>query len=72
MERTAPKAIRKPKVIGNINEIKRPTITGKIKTPTLEIMINVKDPINPVTLNYVLRRTSLAALRKIKKKDEEL
>ena len=59
--------------------IKRPKLTGKptfrkIKRPT--IIIDTIDRreryFNPITQNYVLRPTYLAALRKIKKKNEEL
>ena len=58
---------------------KKPTIIGKpkkriIKQPT--IIFNKIDGrrryVNPITLNYVLRPTYLAALRKLKRKDEEL
>ena len=87
MERTAPKAIRKSKVIGNINEIeankviKIPKVIGNIEEPKANRVIKKakevkaddrhKRYVNPFTLNYVLRPTYLAALHKIKKKDEE-
>ena len=85
MERTASKAIKKPKLIGNIKEIKgikRPEIIGNVEEPKANRVINTpkkvkvddkrKRYVNPMSLNYVLRPTYLAALRKIKKKDEEL
>ena len=100
VERTAPKAIKKPKSIGNINEIKRPKIIGNIeeikenkvikrpkvigKIKKIKAKEVIKRPtiignndkreryLNPITLNYVSRPTYLAALRKIKKKDEDL
>ena len=58
--------------------IKRPKLTGKptrkIKKPTTAIeTIDRRDRyLNPITQNLVLRPTYLAALRKIKKKNEEL
>ena len=61
------KVIKRPKLIGKstLKKIKRPTI--------------IKDTIdrheryfNPITQKLVLRPTYLAALHKIKKKDEEL
>ena len=70
MKRTAPKVIKRPKVIRKIKEIKvnkvikRPKITGNNDKR--------KRYVNPITLNYVLRPTYSAAFRKIKKKDEEL
>ena len=87
VERTAPRAIRKPKVIGNINEIKAnkvikiPKVIGNIEEPKANRVIKIpkevkvddrhKRYLNPITLKYVLRPIYLAALRKIKKKDEE-
>ena len=88
VKRTASIVIKRPKVIGKFKEIKvkevikRPKIIGKFKEIKAKEVI--KRPIitgnndkreryvNPITLNYVLRPTYLAALRKIKKKDEEL
>ena len=88
VERTAPKVIKIPKVIGNIEEIKatkvikRPNVIWNIEEPEANRVINIpkafkvddkrKRYVNPITLNHVLRPTYLAALRKIKKKDEEL
>ena len=76
-----------PKVIGEIGEIKarrvikRPKLTVKIKKIKAKEVIkrptNIGNNdkreryVNPITLNYVLRPTYLAALRKIKK-DVEL
>ena len=61
------KVIKRPKLIG------KPTLR-KIKRPT--IIVDTIDRreryFNPITQNYVLRLTYLAALRKIKKSDEEL
>ena len=73
-----------PKVIGKFKEnkvrrvYKRPKLIGKINTRNIKrpILILNNDKreryFNPITFNYVLRPTYLAALRKIKKKDEEL
>ena len=81
VERSAPKVIKKPKIIGNIKEIKNPKIIGNIEEPNADRVIKIpkvvkvddqrKRYVNPITLNYVLRPTNLAALRKLKKKDEE-
>ena len=64
---------KKRKVIKRSKLIGKPTLR-KIKRPT--IIIDTTDRreryFNPITQNYVLRPTYLAALRKIKKKDEEL
>ena len=49
MEQTAPKAIKKPKVIGNIKEIKenkvinRPKVIGDIEEPKANRVIKVGD-----------------------------
>ena len=63
---------KKRKVIKRPKLIRKPTLR-KIKRPT--IIIDTIDRreryFNPITQNYVLRPTHLAALRKIKKKDEE-
>ena len=71
VERTAPKATKKLEVIGNINEIKRPKIIGNVEEPKAYRVIKTpkevkvddkrKRYVNPVTLNYVLRPTYLAA-----------
>ena len=64
------KVIKRPtKVIGNIEE---PKANRVIKTPE-EVKIDGKRKryVNPITLSYVLRPAFLAALCKIKKKDEE-
>ena len=70
MKRTALKVIKRPKVIRKIKEIKANSV---IKRPKI-IGNNDKRKryVNPTTLNYMLRPTYLAALRKIKKKDEKL
>ena len=69
VKRTAPKAIKKPKVIWNIEEPKANKI---IKTPK-EVKVDDKRKryVNSIMLNYVLRPTYLAASSKIKKKNEE-
>ena len=87
MERSASKVIKRPKVIGNIEEIKatmvikRPKVIENIEEPKANRVIKIpkvdkvddkrKRYVNPITLNYVLRPTYLAALYKIKKKDKE-
>ena len=70
VERTAHKVIKRPKVVGNI---KGPKANRAIKIPKVfKVDDKRKRYINPITLSYVLiRPTYLAALRKIKKKDEE-
>ena len=82
VERSAPKVIKKPKIIGNIKEIKRPKIIGNIDEPNANRVIKIpkvtkvddkcKRYVNPIMFNYGLRPTCLVVLRKIKKKDEEL
>ena len=64
-----PRVIKRPKAIGKIEE---PKANRVIKIPK-EVRVDDrrKRYINPITLNYVLRPTYLAALRKMKKKDEE-
>ena len=66
----ARRVVKRPKLIGKIKKIKAKEV---IKRPTI-IGNNDKCEryINPITLNYVLRPTYSASLRKIKKKDEEL
>ena len=81
VERSAPKVIKKPKIIGNIKELKRPKIIGNIEEPIADRVIKIpkvakvddkcKRYVNSKTLSYVLRPTYLAALHKIKKKEEE-
>ena len=70
MEQTAPKVIKRPKVIGNIEE---PEANKVIKIPKVFKVEDDKHKryVNPIRLNHVLRPTYLAVLRKIKKKDEE-
>ena len=69
MERSATKVIKRPKVIGNIEE---PKANKVIKIPKVVNVDNKRERyLNPITLNYVLRPTYLAALRKIKKKNGE-
>ena len=79
VERTAPKVIKRPKVIGNIEEIKvtkvikRPEIVGSIKEPKANRVVRIpkvakvddkcKRYVNPITLNYVLRPTQLRYVR---------
>ena len=64
------KIIKRSTIIGKIREIKaknvikRPTVTGNND--------KCNRYVNPITPNYYLRPTYLAALCKIKKKDEEL
>ena len=73
MEGTAFKAIKRPKVIGNIKEmkankvIKRPEVIGNIEESKANRVIKIpkevkandrrKRYVNPITLNYVLRST---------------
>ena len=87
MERSTPKVIKRPKVVGNIEEIKatevikRPEVFGIIEEPKANRVIKIpkvvkadvkrKRFVNPITLSYVLRPTYLAALGKIEKRDEE-
>ena len=77
----SPKAIKRPKVIGNIKEIKankvikRNKVIGKIEEPKANGVIKIpkevkvvdrhKRYVNPIKLNYVFRPTYLAALHKI-------
>ena len=70
MKRTALKVIKRSEVIGKIKKIK---VKKVIKRPKV-IGNNDKRKryVNPITFNYVLRPTYLAASSKIKKKDEEL
>ena len=68
VEQTAPKAIKKLEVIGNINEIKRPKIIGNLEEPNANSVIKIpkvakvddkhKRYLNPITLNFVLRPTT--------------
>ena len=70
VKRTASKVIKRAKVIGNIE---KPKANRVIKTPKeVKVDDRRKRYVNLITLNYVLRQTYLAALRKIKKKGEKL
>ena len=60
------KVIKRLEVIGNIEE---PKANNVIKIP--EVDDKRKRSVNAIMLNYVLIPTYLAALHKIKKKDEE-
>ena len=87
VKRTAPKIIKRPKLIGNIKEIKankvikKAKVIGNTEEPKVNRVIKIpevvkvdderKRYVNLITLNYVQRPTYLAAIRKIKKKDEE-
>ena len=85
MEQSTPKVIKTPKVIGNVKKIKatkvikRPEVVGNTEERKANVVIKIlkafkvddKRYVNPITLNYMLRPTYLAALSKIKKKDEE-
>ena len=87
VKRTAAKVIKRPKIIGDIEEpkanriIKRPKIIGHIEEHKANSVIKLpkvvegndelKGYINPITLNYGLRPTYLVTLCKIKKKDQE-
>ena len=87
MKRKASNAIKRPKVIGNIEEIKanrvikRPKIIRKIEEPKPNWVIKIpkvvkvddkhKRYVNPIMLSYVLRPTYLAALCKISAKSRE-
>ena len=63
------KVIKRPKAIGNIDKSK---VSRVIKIPkVVKVEGKSKRYLNLVTLNYVLRPTYLAALHKVKKKDEE-
>ena len=67
MKQTASKVIKRPKVIGNFEELKANRV---IKIPKeVKVDDRHKTFVNSITLNYVLRPTYLAVLRKIKKRE---
>ena len=55
MERTAPKAIKRPKFIGNISEIKRPKIIGNIEEPYANKVIKIPkvDKVDDIRKKYI-------------------
>ena len=63
------KVIKRPKIIGNIEEPKANRVIKILKE--VKVDDRPKRYVNPVTLNYMLKPTYLAALCNIKKKDEE-
>ena len=53
------------------NRAKKPKVIGNIVKPKAKVDNNKrKRYVNPIALNYVLRLSYLAALRRINKKDE--
>ena len=65
VEGSASKVTERPKIIGNIEEPKDNSRVIKIPK-VIKVNDKRKRYLNPITLNYVLRPTYLASLRKIK------